>query len=164
MVGNLDGSKEVHRHGLVEVIHGVGQIIGKIVTHEACVIEHQVHLHTPAIDFCQGSINFRFVFEVTTHGTNFDTILFDFVDYRFCMRLVTALKNNVGAEFRHFDSGESANSAAATRDQGPFALNVDHKSSFIFCEGNPTLSVCRYKDKLQRYKMHHFFQEFCIQE
>ena len=132
MIGNLDRGKEIHRHGVVEIVHGIGQIVGKVMAHESSIVEHEVHLHSPAINFGKSRINFGFVFKVTAYGADFNTILLEFGNHRFGMSLVAPLQNDVRTEFRHFDSGETANSTAAAGNQGPFALHFDHNPSFLF--------------------------------
>ena len=164
MVGNLDGSKEVHRHGMVEIVHRIGEVIGEVVAHKARVVEHEVHLHSPAVDFGEGCINFSFVLEVAAHGADFNTILLEFGNHRFGMGLVAPLQNDVRTEFRHFDSGETANPAATAGDQGPFALHIDHiHPSFSFLRRNnpPRFQI---KNRLSYTGKQNKFSLFCIQE
>ena len=118
---------------MVEIFHGVGEVIGKVVAHEARIVEHEVHLHVPAVDFGEGGIDFGFTFEVTAHGAHFHAVLLDFFHHRFGMGLVAALQDDVRTEFSHLDSGETAHTTAAAGNQGPLALNVNHNPSFAPC-------------------------------
>ena len=115
---------------MVEIVHGVGEVVGKVVAHETSVVEHQVHLHAPAVNFSKGGVDFGLIFQVAAHGTAFHTKLLDFGQHRLGMGLVAALQDDICTQFSHLDGGQATYTTASAGNQAPFSLYINHFRSF----------------------------------